>query len=193
MGSLSTRPGLPNSKFGDNEIVSNLECVRAMMARAPQHHPHPDPPPSRGREGAEDCVFCRIVAGDSPSEAIFEDAASLAFMDINPANDGHCLVVPKAHFANVLEMPPNAFGAVAAAAATVARAVDAVLRPAGLSLVQANGAAAGQTVFHLHIHVLPRCIGDDLLLNWDRKGSGGGDRRRIAEIAERLRARLRVV
>jgi histidine triad (HIT) family protein len=140
---------------------------------------------------ASDCIFCRIVAGASPCEAIHEDAASFSFMDINPANDGHCLVIPKAHFASVFEMPPEIFGRVAAAAATVARAVDAELRPGGLSLVQANGAVAGQSVFHLHIHVLPRRAGDDLRLNWDRdRPAGAGDLRRIAEIADRLRARL---
>jgi histidine triad (HIT) family protein len=141
---------------------------------------------------ALDCVFCRIVAGAAPCEAIWEDAASLAFMDINPANDGHCLVIPKAHFACVFAMPPETFGRVAAAAARVACAVDAVLRPGGVSLVQANGAAAGQSVFHVHIHVLPRRTGDDLKLNWDRdRPAGAADRRHIAEIAERLRARLR--
>lgn len=137
------------------------------------------------------CIFCRIVAGTSPCEAIREDAATLAFMDINPANDGHCLVIPKAHFANAFEIPPALFGAVAAAAAEIARAVAAELRPDGLSLVQANGAPAGQSVFHLHIHVLPRREGDDLALNWDRgRAPGGGDRGRIAAIAARLRARL---
>ncbi len=141
---------------------------------------------------ALNCIFCRIVAGASPCEAIWEDAASLAFMDINPANDGHCLVIPKAHFVNVIEMPPEIFGNVASAAAKVARAVAAELQPGGLSLVQANGAIAGQSVFHLHIHVLPRRAGDDLLLNWDRARPGGnGDRARIAEIARRLRGRLR--
>jgi len=141
---------------------------------------------------AEDCIFCRIVAGASPCEAIFEDDATLAFMDINPANDGHCLVIPKAHFAALFDMPPAAFGAVAANAAKVARAVDAELRPDGLSLVQANGRLAGQSVFHLHIHVLPRREGDDLRLNWDRDRPEGGKRdgARIAEIAGRLRARL---
>jgi histidine triad (HIT) family protein len=141
---------------------------------------------------ALDCIFCRIVAGTSPCEAVWEDAASLTFMDINPMNDGHCLVIPKAHFANVFEMPPEIFGLVASAAAKVARAVAAELQPGGLSLVQANGALAGQSVFHLHIHVLPRRVGDGLPLNWDRKQPGGnGDRARIAEIARRLRSRLR--
>jgi histidine triad (HIT) family protein len=141
---------------------------------------------------ALDCIFCRIVAGDSPCEAISEDAASLAFMDINPANDGHCLVIPKAHFATLFETPPELFGSVAAAAAKVARAVAAELQPGGLSLVQANGALAGQSVLHLHIHVLPRRAGDDLPLNWDRhRPAGNGDHARIAEIAARLRSRLR--
>ena len=140
----------------------------------------------------DDCIFCRIVAGESPCEAIFEDDATLAFMDINPAHDGHCLVIPKAHFASLFDIPPAAFGAVAAAAAKVAVAVDAELGPGGLSLVQANGRVAGQSVFHLHIHVLPRREGDDLRLNWDRDrpASGHRDGADIAEIAGRLRARL---
>jgi histidine triad (HIT) family protein len=137
---------------------------------------------------AADCIFCRIVAGTSPSEAIWEDAQCLAFMDINPVHDGHCLVIPKPHFASLFDMPPELFGRVAAAAAKVARAVAADLQPAGLNLLQANGAAARQSVFHVHIHVLPRRAGDRLRLNWDPQG---GDRARIAAIAARLRARLR--
>jgi histidine triad (HIT) family protein len=137
---------------------------------------------------AADCIFCRIVEGKSPCETIFEDETTLAFMDINPANDGHCLVIPKAHFANLFETPPEIFARVASAAAKVARAVAAELKPGGLNLVQANGAAARQSVFHLHIHVLPRRAGDDLLINWDPQR---GDPGRIAAIAARLRARLR--
>jgi histidine triad (HIT) family protein len=135
-----------------------------------------------------DCIFCRIVAGKTPCEAIWEDAQCLAFMDINPVNEGHCLVIPKTHYENLFEIPPELFGRLAAAAATIARAVDAELQPGGLNLVQANGAAARQSVFHLHVHVLPRRKGDDLLLNWDPER---GDSASIAEIADRLRARLR--
>jgi histidine triad (HIT) family protein len=138
----------------------------------------------------EDCIFCRIVAGEAPCEAIHEDEVTFAFMDINPANDRHCLVIPKAHFATVFETPRELFGAVARVAAQVARAVMAELAPGGLSLVQANGPLAGQTVSHLHIHVLPRHAGDGLPLNWDRNGPAGGDRGQIPEIAARLRARL---
>jgi histidine triad (HIT) family protein len=139
---------------------------------------------------AADCIFCRIVEGRSPCEAIFADETSLAFMDINPANDGHCLVIPRAHFSDLFEIPPEIFGGVAAAAARVARAVAAELVPGGLNLVQANGPLAGQSVFHLHIHVLPRRDGDDLRLNWGRQRTDGADRGRIAAIAARLRARL---
>lgn len=102
-------------------------------------------------------------------------------------------MIPRAHFRTVVEMPPDTFGRVAAAAVrVVVRAVDGVLRPDGLSLVQANGAAAGQSVPHVHVHVLPRRAGDDLPLNWhrDRAGAGTSDRGRIAAIAARLRASL---
>ena len=140
-----------------------------------------------------DCIFCRIAAGTAACEEIYRDEATLAFMDINPANDGHCLVIPKAHFENVFDMPPSDFGKVASTAAKVARAVNEVLRPGGISLVQANGELAGQSVLHVHIHVLPRRTRDNLLMNWSRDSNGDRrfDRDRIAEIAERLRSRLR--
>lgn len=139
-----------------------------------------------------DCIFCRIIAGTSECHEIYHDDATLAFMDIHPVNDGHCLVIPRGHFQEVFDMPPDAFGRVASTVVKVARAVNEVLRPAGISLVQANGGAAGQSVFHVHVHVLPRRAGDHLLINWgrNRKGDDGGDRDRIAEIAERLRSRL---
>lgn len=138
------------------------------------------------------CVFCRIVAGESPSEQIHEDALTLAFMDIRPANEGHCLVIPKAHHETVFDTPPALFGAVASAAAKVARAVRAVVRPGGLSILQANGALAGQTVPHVHVHVLPRRDGDNLLINWDRERTDpvAADPARLAAIAAQLRARL---
>jgi len=109
-------------------------------------------------------------------------------MDIHPANEGHCLVIPKKHFATVFEIPPDVFSAVGRLTVRLILAVHEVLQPAGLSLVQANGGAAHQTVPHLHIHVLPRQDEDGLLLNWDR--TGGGDSSRIAELAEQIRRQL---
>jgi histidine triad (HIT) family protein len=140
-----------------------------------------------------ECVFCKIVAGTSPCQEIYQDGATLSFMDIHPANDGHCLVIPKMHFETVLDMSPDAFAAVARVVAKIAHAVNDVLQPGGISLVQANGELAGQTVPHVHVHVLPRRRGDNLLLNWDRDRTdrNKADSARIAEIASRLRPRLR--
>lgn len=141
---------------------------------------------------ASECIFCKIVAGISECHEIYQDDATLAFMDIHPANDGHCLVIPKQHFEKVFDMPPAAFGTVASTAARVARVVNEVLRPGGISLLQANGELAGQSVLHVHVHVLPRRAGDGLPINWDRNRDEDQrfDRHRIAEIAERLRLRL---
>ena len=141
---------------------------------------------------ASQCIFCKIVAGIGECHEIYQDAVTLAFMDIHPANEGHCLVIPKIHYATVFDMPPAAFGTVASTAAKVARAVSEVLRPGGISLLQANGELAGQSVLHVHVHVLPRVAGDNLLINWDRTRNEGQrhDRDRIAAIAERLRSGL---
>jgi histidine triad (HIT) family protein len=149
-------------------------------------------PRQKPSTSSDECIFCRIVRGEEPCEGIYRGRKTLAFMDIRPVNDGHCLVIAKAHFESIFEMPPELFGLVACAAARVARVVGEVLRPDGLSLVQANGAFAGQTVRHLHVHVLPRRDGDNLLMNWDRGGTDSNlaDRARIAEIAGKLRARL---
>ncbi len=134
-----------------------------------------------------DCVFCKIVAGTIPCFKLYEDAETLAFMDINPANDGHCLVIPKAHYPTVFAITPEAFGATARAVIKVASAVDKALKPAGVNLLQANGPGAAQSVPHFHIHVLPRRRNDGLAINWTPKP---GDRARIAEIAETIRKYL---
>jgi len=130
------------------------------------------------------CIFCKIVKGEIPSFKLYEDAATLAFMDINPVHDGHCLVIPKAHSANVFEIDPEDFATAARATAKLARAVKAAIPCDGVNLMQANGEGAGQSVGHLHLHILPRKSGDGLLFNWDPKP---GERDRIAAIAERIR------
>jgi histidine triad (HIT) family protein len=130
------------------------------------------------------CIFCKIVAGEIPSFKLFEDGETLAFMDINPVHDGHCLVIPKAHSPNVFEIPPEDFAAAARTATRVAKAVNAAVQPAGINLMQANGEGAGQSVFHFHLHIIPRRGDDGLLFNWDPKP---GDHARIAEIVERIR------
>lgn len=131
------------------------------------------------------CIFCQIVAGASQCALLAEDEAALAFMDVHPANEGHCLVIPKAHYATVFDTPPDVFAAVGRMVVRVSIAVRDALQPPGLSLIQANGEAANQTVPHLHVHVLPRWHGDGLPLNWSRTGKSNAST--IAEIAERIR------
>ncbi|MBL8673833.1 MAG: HIT family protein, partial [Rhodospirillales bacterium] len=116
-----------------------------------------------------DCVFCRIVAGTIPCFRLFEDGATLAFMDINPAGEGHALAIAKGHWPTILDIPAETIGAVAATAKRVATAVDAALKPDGVNLIQANGPGAAQSVPHFHIHVLPRRLGDGLAINWNPK------------------------
>ena len=135
------------------------------------------------------CVFCEIVRDTRKCTIIAEDEAALAFMDIHPANDGHCLVIPKSHYPTIFDIPPHTFTSISSLVARVARAVQHARQPPGLSLVQANGPAANQTVPHLHIHVLPRRSDDGLLLNWSRRAEG--EPAGIAEIAEQIRRHLR--
>lgn len=134
-----------------------------------------------------DCIFCRIVAGEIPSFKLLEDDRVLSFMDINPASDGHCLVIPKVHAPNLFESADESLAAVATACRRVAAAVRRTLDPPGISLTQANGPAAGQSVFHLHFHVIPRRPDDNLLFNWEMRP---GDIDAIGRLAERIRANL---
>jgi histidine triad (HIT) family protein len=134
-----------------------------------------------------DCIFCKIVAGAVPCFKLFEDRGTLAFMDINPVHDGHCLVVPKAHYPTIFEIAPAAFAAAARTTVKLAGAVNQAVTPDGLNLIQSNGKGAAQSVGHFHIHVLPRRLNDGLLVNWPLKP---GDMSHIAEIAERIRGFL---
>ncbi len=134
-----------------------------------------------------DCIFCKIVAGEVPCFKLFEDEDTLAFMDINPVHDGHCLIIPKAHYLTIFDITPEAFAAAARTAIRLAKAVNAAVKPDGLNLIQANGPGAGQSVGHFHLHVFPRRTNDGVAINWEPKP---GDRAHIAEIAERIRGFL---
>jgi len=134
-----------------------------------------------------DCVFCKLVAGQIPSSKVYEDEAALAFMDLGQVNPGHVLVASKAHAENVYELDDAQAAAVFRAAARVARAVRAAFDPPGLSIYQANGKPAGQTVFHFHLHVLPRHDGDGMQLVWPVKNP---PRERLEEYCAKIRARL---
>lgn len=134
-----------------------------------------------------DCVFCRIVAKQIPATVVHEDADTLAFMDIGQVNPGHVLVACKPHVENVYGLQDAQAGAVFRAAAKVARAVRAAFNPPGLSIYQANGKPAGQTVFHFHLHVLPRHDADGMQLVWPVKNP---PREKLEEYAAQIRARL---
>lgn len=135
----------------------------------------------------KECIFCKIVAGEIPSFKLYEDDATFAFMDINPANEGHALVIPKEHSKDVHTVSDAAISATCVTAKKIAGAVQETLQPDGLNLLQCNGPAAAQSVFHFHMHVLPRGDGDGLALNW---GIKPGDMDAIKALAERIKANL---
>ncbi len=133
------------------------------------------------------CIFCKIVAGTIPCFKLHEDAATLAFLDINPVNTGHALVIPKAHAPNLDESADGDLAAVMAVVRRLATAIEKTVRPHGVNLLQANGPGAAQSVFHFHMHIIPRVQGDDLKMNWGLKP---GDKAALAALAERIRAEL---
>lgn len=135
-----------------------------------------------------DCVFCKIRDGQIPAVKIYEDAKTLAFMDINPLNSGHCLVVTKSHVATIFDADVADLQAAIAAVQKVARAVRVALKPDGMNLLQANGAAAFQSVPHFHIHVIPRFNDDGKGFDWKLTP---GNRDEIAGVGERIRALLK--
>ena len=134
-----------------------------------------------------DCIFCKIIAGDIPSFKLYEDDDTIAFMDINPASEGHALVIPREHADNVHSVSAAAITATVLTAKKIAGAIERTLHPGGLNLLQCNGPAAAQSVLHFHMHVLPRSDGDMLKLNW---GLEPGDMDAIGALAERIRANL---
>jgi histidine triad (HIT) family protein len=111
-----------------------------------------------------ECIFCAIVEGRAPAEVVFEDEETLAFMDTNPANPGHTLVIPKRHARDIYGLDEEMAAAVMRTALRVAKAIRAALQPDGLNLLQSNGPAGGQAIFHFHMHVIPRWYGDGLRL-----------------------------
>jgi histidine triad (HIT) family protein len=133
------------------------------------------------------CIFCKIVAGQIPCCKLLEDETTIAFMDVNPVNPGHALSVAKGHWPTVDVIPAEVLAAVAKTAQRVAKAVIGELKPVGVNLLQANGAGAGQSVPHLHIHIMPRRANDGVSLNWEYKP---GDKAEIEAIYKRLKAAL---
>ena len=132
-----------------------------------------------------DCVFCKIREGQIPSMKVYEDDKTFCIMDINPLNRGHCLVITKVHSATLFDSKSDDLAAAIATARRVARAIKSTLKPDGLNMLQANGAAAFQSVPHFHLHLIPRFANDGKGFDWP---AVPGDRGEIVKAGEALRA-----
>lgn len=132
----------------------------------------------------QDCIFCRIVAGEIPAQIIEQDDHTLTFMDIAPATRGHALVIPKRHVTDLWEIEPDQLAAVSTAAKRQAMRARDRLGADGVNLINSCGSAAWQTVFHFHMHVIPRYARDPLKLPWV---PSPGDMDEIAATADELR------
>lgn len=132
----------------------------------------------------EDCIFCKIVDGKIPAARVYEDAYAISFLDIMPANKGHCLVVPKKHWQTLIEMDDKYLAATIMAAKKVAKAISLSFGNAGFNMVMNNGKEAGQLVAHAHIHIIPRFQKDRLRIKWSHLKY---EDKEINEYAEKIR------
>lgn len=135
----------------------------------------------------ENCVFCKIIAGIIPSTTVYEDDDFKAIMDISPAAKGHVIILPKKHVSNIYEMDDEIASKILIVAKKIATAVKDEFQCAGLNLLQNNGEAAGQTVFHYHMHIIPRKQGDKVTVTWEAGSYQDGE---AAQIANALKKRI---
>jgi histidine triad (HIT) family protein len=140
-------------------------------------------------EADPNCIFCKILAGELPGTVVDEDERTIALMDINPATRGHTLVIPRAHTPDLLSIDPEDLAAVARASQRIARRISERLQADGVNLVNSCGAVAWQTVFHVHVHVIPRYADDPLRLPWV---PAPGDPAEIAAAAQELSGQPRI-
>jgi histidine triad (HIT) family protein len=137
---------------------------------------------------SEDCIFCKIVAGQIPCTKVFEDDTTLVFMDISPLSRGHLLVIPKEHVQDITEIDPSLYGHLAEILSKMAKAAQTAVDADGITVMQLNGRASSQAVMHLHMHVVPRRTGDNLgLVSWEPIP---GNKEEISATAEEIRSRL---
>lgn len=134
-----------------------------------------------------ECIFCAIIEGKIPSAKVYENDHVFAFMDIAPANPGHLLIIPKQHYRNIFDMPAEVGAKIMEAAIPLAIAIQDALNPDGLNLFQSNEPAAFQTVFHFHLHLIPRWEEDPLRLPWR---PSEGNKEEINDIATKIRDAL---
>ncbi len=134
-----------------------------------------------------DCIFCRIIAGEIPSATVFEDEDFKAIMDIAPAAKGHIIILSKKHYANLYELEDSVASKALIVARRIAQAMKEELKCDGINILQNNGEAAGQTVFHFHIHVIPRYNDDHVIVPWTNQKYEDGE---AAAIAAAIAARV---
>lgn len=134
-----------------------------------------------------ECIFCAIAAGRAPAEILFEDEETVAFLDINPAAPGHTLIIPRRHYRNLFDLDPEAGAAVMRTAVRMARALREALAPDGMNLVQANERAAFQSVFHFHVHLVPRWLGDGIASPWRQRPASAAA---LREVGDKIRRAL---
>lgn len=134
----------------------------------------------------ENCIFCKIVRGEAPAIKVYEDDLTLSMMDIRPASEGHTLVISKEHFENLLDIDESALTAVTRVTRHIARAIRQALEPDGIRVNQFNGSAAGQTVFHYHMHVVPIREGRYT----GAHGRGPGNLEEIQQVAKKIQTAL---
>jgi histidine triad (HIT) family protein len=137
--------------------------------------------------GENECIFCKIVAGDIPAAKVYEDDHVLAFLDIGPIHEGHTLVIPKAHYETVADCPPEVMAALAATLPSLAGAVISTITCDGYNILCNNGRAAGQLVGHMHFHIIPRMQHDGVFDKWP---AGQYPEGRIQQLAEQIRKKL---
>lgn len=135
----------------------------------------------------DDCIFCKIANGEIPSATIYEDDDFRVILDLGPAADGHALVIPKKHYANVYEIPDELAGKAMIVAKKVVSYLKDALPCDGYNIVQNNGESAGQTVFHFHMHLIPRYNGDGVGVTWKPGKLTDETRDRILKLTEGLR------
>ncbi len=123
----------------------------------------------------KNCVFCKIVRNELPSAKLFETEKVLAFLDIAPINKGHALVIPKRHFVDIHDLPEEEFKEIATVIKRIASAVKKATNAEGINVLQANGKAAGQEVFHFHVHIIPRFNDDNSGFKWLKKAYSEGE------------------
>jgi len=118
---------------------------------------------------SEACIFCKIIKGEIPSTKIYEDKEVLSFLDINPANKGHALVIPKKHYETLIDIPEKEIGKIMEAVQKIARMIEKNLKPDGYNILMSNHEAAEQVINHAHIHIIPRYKTDNFKLTWTHK------------------------